>query len=83
MTTLRENLLDRIIHVYGFEHKVTIWFAEQCEKYPQDNKDVNELLTEIAKICVQRPYHFYEDEDWKKSSFFFKENYWQSYKSML
>ena len=82
MTELRENLLDRIIRVYGFEHKLTIWFAEQCEKYQQDNKDVDELLTEIARIYVQRPYYFDEDEDWK-NLYFFQKNYWQSYKLML
>lgn len=35
MTTFRENLLTRIIHIYGFEHPITIDFAKLCENYAE------------------------------------------------
>ena len=36
MTEYRSNLLTRMIHVYGFEHPVTIAFAKMCEE-AEDN----------------------------------------------
>lgn len=32
MTTLQNELLTNVIHMFGFEHKSTIIFAEMCEK---------------------------------------------------
>ncbi len=29
----RNDLLTRMIHIYGFEHPLVIEFAEMCEKY--------------------------------------------------
>lgn len=31
MNPMRENLLDRMIKIYGFEHPIVIKFAKQCE----------------------------------------------------
>ena len=31
MNELREKLIDRMIHIYGFEHELVITFAELCE----------------------------------------------------
>lgn len=28
---MRENLIDRMIRIYGFEHPLVIQFAELCE----------------------------------------------------
>ena len=53
MTTLRENLLDRIIHVYGFEHEITILFATLCEQYPQDDKTAGKELEKIIEYHEQ------------------------------
>jgi hypothetical protein len=33
MNELRENLLDRMIRIYGFEHPLVIQFAEMCQAY--------------------------------------------------
>lgn len=55
MTELRENLLDRIIRIYGFEHEITIWFATMCEQYPQDGKTANKELEEIVEYHEQNP----------------------------
>lgn len=48
MTTYRENLLDRMIHLYGFENPMVIQFADMCEKYANNawNDDVLRLLVE-------------------------------------
>lgn len=31
MTAYRENLIDRVIRVYGYEHSMTVRFAQMCE----------------------------------------------------
>ena len=36
MTRFREELLTRMIHLYGFEHENTINFATICESFPDD-----------------------------------------------
>ena len=48
MTTCRENLIDRMIHLYGFENPMVIQFAGMCEKYPNtaDYDDVLRILVE-------------------------------------
>ena len=33
MNTMRENLLDRMIKIYGSEHHIVITFAKQCERW--------------------------------------------------
>ena len=32
MNPMRENLLDRMIKIYGFEHPIVIKFAKLCER---------------------------------------------------
>ena len=48
MTTYRENLLDRMIHIYGLEGSIVIQFAGMCERYANNswNDDVLRLLVE-------------------------------------
>jgi len=48
MTTYRENLLDRMIAIYGLEDPIVIQFANMCEKYTDNawNDDVLRLLVE-------------------------------------
>ena len=31
MNTMRKNLIDRMIRIYGFEHPIVIRFTKQCE----------------------------------------------------
>ena len=35
MTQFREDLLTRMIRLYGHENKMVIEFAHMCETYPQ------------------------------------------------
>lgn len=37
---MREQLLDRMIRMYGFEHPIVIDFARMCEEWsPTENND--------------------------------------------
>ena len=46
--TKREQLLDRMIRIYGFEDPIVIQFAEMCEKYGNSawNDEILRLLVE-------------------------------------
>lgn len=58
MTELRENLLDRIIAIYGFEHNITVAFAKACES--ADFTD--EVLTTVVEVHEANP-QWDEDEE--------------------
>ena len=58
MTEIRENLLTRIIRIYGFEHEVTIEFARLLESDIMTDHD----LETIVKAHEEMPF---EDEDWE------------------
>ena len=38
MTTYRENLIDRMISLYGYEDPIIIEFAKLCENWPQTER---------------------------------------------
>lgn len=59
MTEFRENLLDRIIRIYGFEHKVTIFFARCCENPNLDD----EYLERIVRDHETHPYLDDEEDE--------------------
>lgn len=46
---MRENLIDRMIHIYGFENPIVINFAKLCEEYPDNS--VNDKMLEIL-VCA-------------------------------
>ena len=45
LSQFRENLLTRIIRIYGFEHKITIWFAQLLED--QEENEINNKMLEM------------------------------------
>ena len=59
---MREQLLDRMIRIYGFEHEVIIEFARICES---DNFTDRELEV-IVEAHEANPVGFDEDEDFQK-----------------
>jgi hypothetical protein len=61
MNAMRETLLDRIIRIYGFEHEVTIQFADMCEKW--DNNSANDRMLEILVDAHEEHPQIEEDED--------------------
>lgn len=48
MTDFRLDLLDRMAAIYGFEHRITITFAEMLDQWEE-----NEWNNTILKIVVK------------------------------
>ena len=46
MNPMRENLIDRMIRIYGFEHPIVIRFTKLCERW-EDRKD-NDMILRLA-----------------------------------
>ena len=42
MNKYREQLVDRMIHIYGYENEIVIKFCEICEKDP-DNAELDKM----------------------------------------
>lgn len=61
MTDFRNDLLTRIIRIYGFEHEVTIQFADMCEKW--ENHSANDRMLEILVEAHEEHPQIEEDED--------------------
>ena len=57
MTEKREELLTRMIRIYGMEHEVVIMFA----KYIENPKFDEELLETLVESHEQNPYGWEED----------------------
>lgn len=62
MNELRENLIDRMIAIYGYEDKVVIQFCEMCDRL-EDNEWNNKILSLLVEAHETRPYNLDEDED--------------------
>ena len=52
MNTMRKNLIDRMIRIYGFEHPVVIRFTELCERW-EDTKS-NDTILRLAVECHEK-----------------------------
>ena len=62
---MREQLSDRMIRIYGFEHEIVIEFAKMCEEWlPTENND--KALETLVKRPEENPVGFDEDEDFQK-----------------
>lgn len=61
MTDFRNDLLTRIIRIYGFEHEVTLQFADMCEKW-YDNSANDRMLEILVEAHEEHP-QIEEDED--------------------
>ena len=62
---MREQLLDRMIRIYGFEHEIAIEFARMCEEWlPTENND--KALETLVKCHEENPVGFDDDEDFQK-----------------
>lgn len=60
MNQKREKMLDEIIRIYGFEHKITIAIAKMLEEWEEN--DWNDHALEILVKCHKEdPYK--EDEE--------------------
>lgn len=45
---MREQLLNRMIRIYGFEHEAVVQFARLCESYP-----IGEVYDDMLAILVE------------------------------
>ena len=54
VATMRENLIDRMIRIYGFENPIVIQFAELCERMP-DTEYNNKALMTLVKVHEENP----------------------------
>lgn len=46
---MREKLIDRMIHMYGFENPIVIEFCKVCEEW-EDTEGKNTLLKVIVEL---------------------------------
>ena len=60
MSNFRASLLSRMIAIYGYEHEITISFANMCESWA-DNDWNNKCLAVLVKSHEADPVT--EDED--------------------
>ena len=60
MTNKREQLLDRMIALYGYEHEAVIQFAELITR-PQLS---DETLETVVKCHEEKPLYILDEEDW-------------------
>lgn len=55
MTNFRENLLDRMIAIYGLENPIVIEFCRLCEKW-EDNEWNDKVLRYLVEAHEADPY---------------------------
>ena len=54
MSTIRKNLIDRMVRIYGFEHPVVIEFTELCERW-EDTKNNDTILRLAVEYHEEYP----------------------------
>ena len=54
MNTMRENLIDRMVRIYGYEHPVVIQFTDLCERW-KDTKENDKVLRIIVESHEEFP----------------------------
>lgn len=59
---MREKLIDRMIHIYGFENPNVIEFCRVCEEW-EDTEEKNTLLEVIVEVNEEYPQFNTEDEE--------------------
>lgn len=64
MSDFRNDLLTRMIHLYGFEHPLVISFAEMCEKYTDEKSSAYwDKCLETVVDCHEKNPYFPEEEE--------------------
>ena len=54
MTNFRENLIDRMIRIYGFENPIVIEFCRMCEAW-EENDWNNKCLAVLVASHEESP----------------------------
>ena len=60
MNKIREQLVDRMIRLYGFESPITIDFCRLCEEWA-DTETYDNALTTLVKCHEEAPQCFEEE----------------------
>ena len=55
MTAYRENLIDRMIAIYGLENPIVIEFARMCETW-EDNEWNDKVMRIMVEAHEASPY---------------------------
>ena len=65
MTDFRNDLLTRMIHLYGFENPLVIQFAKACETYttPETSAMWDNCLKTLVECHEKNPYFPDEEEE--------------------
>ena len=65
MTDFRNDLLSRMIHLYGFENPLVIQFAESCNAYTWDEVSAqwDKILEYLVESHEAHPYFPDEEEE--------------------
>lgn len=59
---MRDQLLDRMIRIYGFEHPIVLDFARLCENWAP-GVDWDRLLEVLVEAHEDHPQDWDEEED--------------------
>ena len=59
---MREQLIDRMIRIYGFENPIIIRFCKLCEVW-DDTEEMNRSLEMIVKSHEKYPNYNNEEEE--------------------
>lgn len=59
---MREQLIDRMIRIYGFENPIVIWFCRLCEEW-EDTEEKNTFLKVIVESHEEYPQFNTEEEE--------------------
>lgn len=60
MNKIREQLVNRMIRLYGFESPITIDFCRLCEEWADTEANDNALTT-LVKCHEEEPQYFEEE----------------------
>ena len=61
MSKIREQLVDRMIRLYGFESPIAIDFCRLCEEWPNTEAYDNALAI-LVKCNEETPLYFEEEQ---------------------
>ena len=60
MSTMRKNLIDRMIKIYGVEHPAVIHFTELCERW--EDTEISDTILQLAVETHEEYPNFDTDE---------------------
>lgn len=56
---MRENLIERMIAIYGYENPIVVQFCQMCETWAHNNWN-DKMLTVLVEVHEADPCYDYE-----------------------